>query len=103
MARVEGNSRPLKDGPAVPAELVFLAVMGALLALLALAGVPLLDEPVAGDGSERLRRGWAESLGTGQPDSQQALQEQLRALELTPSEPLPLPSGRGREPDPASR
>ncbi|GJM20663.1 MAG: hypothetical protein DHS20C15_05780 [Planctomycetota bacterium] len=59
------------DGPALPAEFTFLlAILGVVL-LLALAGVPLVPEREAGDGSDSLRKGWlqerqAEALAEGQ-------------------------------------
>ena len=77
MDRPDSLVTPLSDGPAVPAELIFLAIVAAMLGLLLLAGIPLGEEPVAGDGSERLRRGWAGQLAE-QPGA-------------------PLPSGRGRD------
>jgi hypothetical protein len=83
MARDADGSRPLQDGPAVPAEVVFLAVMAALLAIVALAGVPLAPEPVAGDGSDALRQDWAVQQGLVQVEA--------------PAEDA-LPTGRGREP-----
>ncbi|RKY18241.1 MAG: hypothetical protein DRQ55_13840 [Planctomycetota bacterium] len=84
------GSPPLKDGPIVPAEVVFLAVMAALLALVSLAGVPLAHEPVAGEGSDALRQDWATRAGLAQADP-------------APDAEPPLPAGRGREPEALSR
>ncbi len=47
---------------AAPAELPFLIVGAALLGLLLVAGLPAPRERVVVDGSEALRRGWAEEL-----------------------------------------
>lgn len=65
------KTRPLTDGPAMPAEFTFLlAILGVVL-LLALAGVPLVPDREAGDGSDALRKGWlqerqAEAIAEGQ-------------------------------------
>lgn len=50
----------LKDGPPVPAELVFVAMIALLGVLLSLAGVPLAPEKSVTDGSDALRKGWLE-------------------------------------------
>ena len=63
--------RRLSDGPALPAELTFLLAIAGVVLLMMLAGVPLVPEREAGDGSEELRQGWlqerqAEALAEGQ-------------------------------------
>jgi len=65
------ESRRLSDGPALPAEVMFLIAIAAVVLLLSLAGVPLTPEREAGDGSDALRKGWlqerqAEALAEGQ-------------------------------------
>jgi len=59
-----GRSRPdasvAVDRPSVPAEIVFLCVVLVLTIFFSLAGVPGLPEPVAGEGSDKLRQGWME-------------------------------------------
>ena len=56
------------DRPAVPAEIIFLGVVLVLTAFFTLAGIPGQQEPVAGDGSERLRRNWLEQRASAIED-----------------------------------
>ena len=90
VSRDADEQSPLRDGPAVPAEVIFLAIMATLLALVSLAGVPLAPEPVAGEGSDALRQNWATRSGLVQHES-------------VPQAEQPLPVGRGREPEASSR
>ncbi|MCB9897550.1 MAG: hypothetical protein H6828_16355 [Planctomycetes bacterium] len=46
--------------PGLPAEILFLLVIGCLTVFFSLAGIPGTATPVAGDGSDALRQGWAE-------------------------------------------
>lgn len=48
------------EKPSYRGEIVFLSVVLVLTIVLAVAGVPGEPEPVAGNGSDRLRQGWLE-------------------------------------------
>ncbi len=54
------------DQPQVPAEIVFLLVVLTLTIIFSVAGIPGEAEPVAGDGSDALRRGWMEAHNAAQ-------------------------------------
>jgi hypothetical protein len=59
MSHPIGPTDALDDAPA-RFEFTFLAVGIALVLMLAMAGIPATEEPVAGEGSDALRQGWLE-------------------------------------------
>ena len=87
------SNRPdLIDGPAIRAELVFLAIIAAMSIVLLTAGLPGGPEAVAGNGSEKLRKGWADSR-----------RGEVQAPVDVAGSPAPVdvdswPTGRGRDP-----
>lgn len=95
MDRVTPPPSPLADGPPVRAELLFLAIMGALALLLVVAGVPGGAEPVAGGGSDALRQGWAAARPVDSGASEPAPETLPEAAHL---DGQGLPTGRGRTP-----